>query len=179
MSMVYDFNALTTEALQQFAEELIQKINSDHTFTSEVNFTLEDVEADELTGNLLISISHDDGNFQVARKATWTCGSDDEAYNDPGSNAEYDNRITEDAIKVFKTTSAVIDGYKISLELNDVNELDEADVEVDHISHEDAGIGSYEYWGFKGYDSQPYIQVEGTVIRECVCYLTLIVEPAE
>jgi len=27
----------------------------------------------------------------------------------------------------------------------------------------DGGIGSFEFWGFKGYDSQPYVSCEDTI----------------
>ena len=57
--------------------------------------------------------------------------------------------------------STVIDGYNIELEISDVDANDTVEIEVDSISHEDAGIGSYEYWGEVGYDSRPYVEVGG------------------
>jgi hypothetical protein len=65
------------------------------------------------------------------------------------------------------------------LEIDDVDEVETVEVEVDSISHEDAGIGHYEYWGEVGYDSRPYVEVEGTIVKACDCALSLYVEVAD
>ena len=56
---------------------------------------------------------------------------------------------------------------------------DTVEVEVENISHEDAGIGDYEYFGFRGHDSHPYIEVTGTITRVCECVLALSVLPID
>ena len=50
---------------------------------------------------------------------------------------------------------------------------------VDDYSYEDSGVGWYEYGSEVGYDSDPYIQVEGTIVRGCDCALSLYVEPID
>jgi hypothetical protein len=74
---------------------------------------------------------------------------------------------------------AVIEGYKVSLDISDVDEDEAIEVEVDNISHEDSGIGSYEYWGHMEYDSQPYVEVEGTIVKACTCALAFFVYPVD
>jgi hypothetical protein len=44
--------------------------------------------------------------------------------------------------------------------LGDIATLDEALNPRNHVTHGDAGIGAYEYWGYRGFDSQPYITIE-------------------
>jgi hypothetical protein len=51
--------------------------------------------------------------------------------------------------------------------------------EVEDVSHEDAGIGHYEFWGETGYDSDPYYAVEGTIIEACSCRIVFEVEPVD
>ena len=176
MSVIENFAALSAQEQREFANSLVKTINSESIFSSEVDFEITRIEADDLTGSLMIEVSHTNA-IEVPRKATWTCDDAEDATDDPGFEANYDNSIIEDAKKAFKTLSTVIDGYKISLEISDVDANDAVDVEVDHISQEDAGIGDYEYWGDVGYDSRPYVEVEGTIVKACDCSLAFFVDP--
>lgn len=174
MSVIENFAALSDQEQREFAEALIKTINTEKTFIDD-ELTLSSVEADEMTGDLLIDL---EGVIYLDRKATWTCGNDeDDAYAKP-EDPEYDSFIFNDVKRAFKTLSAEIDGYTLSLDVADTNDEEIEEVKVDHISHEDAGIGHYEYWGYEGYDSRPYIEVEGTLVQSCKVYLGLSVEPA-
>ena len=178
MSVIENFAALSVQEQREFAAGLLTKINSEHIFSEDTLFELVDIEADDLTGGLVIEVSHP-VDIEVSRKATWTCGSEDEAENDPGYDAEYEESIIEDTKKAFKTLSTIIDGYNVSLEISDVDMNEAIDVEVDRISHEDAGIGEYEYFGFRGHDSHPYVEVFGTIVKACECSLAFFIEPAD
>ena len=178
MSVIENFAALSAQEQMEFATKLLATINSEHVFTADTTFELDSVEADDFAGGLIMLLSHPD-TIDVSREATWSCGDEDEASSDPGYDAEYVNSVYEDAKSAFKTLSTVIDGYKISLEIDDVDEVETVEVEVDSISHEDAGIGHYEYWGEIGYDSRPYVEVEGTIVKACDCALSLYVEIAD
>lgn len=176
MNVIENFAELSFEEQKKFAEALVKTINSENIFTGETDFKVSGVEVDELSGNLIIIIDHDD-LIEVRREATWTCSSADDVADDPGFEADYNNFLFEDTKKAFKTLSTEIEGYKVSLEVDDVDEDETIEVEVDNYSGEDSGIGSYEYWGETGYDSHPYIEVEGTIIKACSCALSLYVEP--
>ena len=178
MNAIENFAELPFDEQKKFAEALIKTINSENIFTDATNFKVSGVETDELSGGLIITLEHDDP-ISVSRKATWTCANEDELDADPGYDADYANYLFEDAKKAFKTLSAEIEGYKISLDIEDVDEEETVEVEVNSYSHEDSGIGEYDYWGHIGYDSQPYIEVEGTIVTDCTCSLTLYVEPSD
>lgn len=178
MSVIENFAALSAQEQREFAVELLTKINSEHIFHDDVTFELVTIETDDLTGGLWIAVSHS-GEIDVTRKASWEAADEDDAENDPGHEATYSQSIYDEAKKAFKTLSTVIDGYTVSLEIHDVDEGDTVEVEVDHISHEDAGIGQYEYWGEIGYDSRPYVEVEGTIVKACDCTLAFSIEAAE
>lgn len=176
---IENFAALSFQEQMEFATKLLATINSEHTFTADTAFELDGIEADDFTGGLAIAVSHTNP-IRVSRKATWTCADAEDADNDPGFEADYENYLFEDAKKAFKTLSTVIEGYSVTLEIDDVDENDaDAEIEIDNISHEDAGIGDYEFWGERGHDSRPYVEVTGTIVRECDCALTIYVEPAD
>jgi hypothetical protein len=175
---IENFAAIPFQEQMKFAEALLKTINSENTFTSDTNFEIDSVEADELTGGLAIRVSHPD-TIDVSREATWTCDDEEDASVNPGSDADYVNGLFEDVKSAFKTLSTVIDGYNISLEIDDVDVVETVEVEVDSTSYEDGGIGSYEYWGETGYDSSPYVEVEGTIIKACDMALTIYVEPVD
>ena len=168
------FAGLSVEEQIEFAKRLLEKINSENTFSAEANFEFQDVESGS-DGSLLITASTD--TIRISRKAAWSAGDEEGAYDDPGFEADYINHLNDDAKKSFKTLVTVVDGYTVSLQIDDVeeDETSDADIEIDNISHEDDGIGSYEYWGFTGYDSHPYVEVEGTITRYCGCNITLSV----
>lgn len=179
MIFISDFNDLTEAELQQFATDLLKDINASQVFASETDRALlldekEPLEFNDLTGELYIPIVHAD-YIEVPRKATWASLSEDDIYDPAG--ATFEDPIQYDIQKCYKTLSSKIGNYNITLRIDDYDEADIVDVEVDSHRDEDAGIGEYEYWGHKEYDSRPYIEVEGTLFQNCYCYLTLIVEP--
>ncbi len=178
MNVIENFAALSEKELREFAEALVKTINSESIFNTELKFEIVNLSAEDLTGELAIDVSPDDP-IQVSREASWQAGDEDEAESDPGYGAEYVDSISNDAKKVFKTTSAVIDGYKVTLDVYDADEADTVEVTVDDISHEDSGIGDYEYWGSRGHDSNPYVEVRGTIVKACYLGIVLYVEPAE
>jgi len=176
MSVIENFNVLSETELEQFAVKLLEKINSESIFISDTKFELSFVETSDLTGNLYIGVEY--AKFiDVPRDASWQVGDEDEAYSPDLSYVDYYDTISEDAKKVFKTLSTVIDGYKVSVEIDDVYAEDVVDIDVDTTSHEDGGIGHYEYWGEFGYDSRPYVEVEGTITAACNIMFSFVVEP--
>ncbi len=177
MSVIENFAVLPAKEQTEFATALLKTINSESIFTTDAKFEIYNIEADELTGGLMIEVSHGEDTIEVSREAAWFCGDEEDASNDPGYDADYSESIYEDAKKAFKTLSTVIDGYKVTLEIGDVDEVETVEVNVDNISHEDAGIGGYEYWGERGHDSRPYVAVEGTIVKACNFSLAFFVEP--
>ena len=178
MATVENFAALPLSEQRKFAEALLKTINSERIFHDDTNFELTGIEVDDISGGINILVSHTDP-IAVERHATWVCERSDNPEDDPGNDADYENYFLVDAKNAFKTASTVIDGYKVSLIVSDVDKDDtiDAEVEVENVSDEDDGIGSYEYFGFTGYDSRPYLAVEGTVTCYCECVLAFYVEP--
>jgi hypothetical protein len=176
MEIIENFAELSEKEQREFAEAFIKTINSEHTFTAEVDFVVDDVEADDITGGLWIGVSHTDA-FAVEREATWQAADEDEANSTP-DDPEYECSIYDDIKSCFKTLSTEIDGYEVSLDISEVDEDLIEDVTVNDISYEDSGIGSYEYWGDIGYDSQPYVEVTGVLTTSCSCAGTFFVEAA-
>lgn len=173
--VIENFSTLSQEELKQFAVKLLDKINTESIFSKETNFQLSNLEdaiyADEMTGDLTIALDTvDDVSADV--KATWQAPEDD----------PYDYEDAEEGDPDFDevfTKEAVIDGYKVTLSVIDHEYVDNVDVTVDDYSHEDSGIGHYEFWGATGYDSHPYLEVEGTLTNTYKVYVSLNVEPAE
>jgi hypothetical protein len=178
MSVIYNFNELSESELQAFAAGIVEKINSESILTSDVNFKIYSVEADDMTGDLAISLTHD-GLIEVPRPATWQCANEEDRFDDPDFDAEYDNKFIEDLKNSFKTLKTTIDGYDVEVDIDDYDDEETVEVDVDSYSEEDAGIGRYEYWGEIGYDSRPYVEVEGTVVRGCSCAITIYISPAK
>lgn len=177
MSVIENFVELSFEEQKAFAEALVKTINSESIFTDQANFKVSGVDADEMTGGLTIELELED-TFEVKREATWTCGDRDEASNTP-DDPEFTNLIFSDAKRAFKTSAVELEGYVVTLNVDDVDAEETTDVEVDSVRDEDAGIGSYEYWGDVRYDSQPYCEVEGTLTQACTVYCSLYVEAAD
>ena len=181
MSVIENFAALPENELEEFAKALVNTINSKGLFSADVKFDFADTWADELSGNLTISTGTVD-EIELPRKASWVCDSRDEIEDDPGSEAEYVNSLSEDLAKLFQTMEAEIDGYKVSVEIDD-EEYNNSDPAVDVVAEEvergDAGIGSYEYWGYTGYDSQPYYEVTGTITKAFGATVYFYVEPID
>lgn len=176
MAVIENFAALSVDEQREFAEALIKTINTEKLFSDEITFSFVDIEADERTGDLGIGVSHGD-SIDVPRDAIWQVDDEDDAERDPGYEAYYDNNIYEDAKKIFKTLSAEIEGYIVSIDVADVDEGDTVEVIADKVKAEDSGIGYYEYSDTHGYDSHPYFEVEGTIVKSCDCVLAFFVEP--
>ena len=178
MDRIENFAAIPFKDRVLFADSLIKTINSEKIFCEEIHLDLVGVEPDDITGGLILKVSPV-GPITVTRKASWTCDTEEDAEDVPAnSETDFENYLMEDTKKAFKTLETIIEGYKVSLEVSDVDEDDRLDpeVEVTTISHEDDGIGSYEYFGFTGTDSRPYVVVEGTLTTRCDCNLELYVE---
>lgn len=178
MSVIENFSTISKQEQLSFAEALVKTINSESTFTADTNFKVVDVEGDDTTGDLYITLETED-LIPVSCEATWQCGDEEEAYDTPDSYAvNYADSIFNDAAKAFKTLNAEIDGYDMELMIDDVDAEETDEVIVDRISNEDSGIGHYEYFGATGYDSNPYVEVEGTLVQLCSVALTLAVGAA-
>lgn len=177
MTVIENFAVLPEKEQREFAEALLKTINSEGIFTSDTDFKLTSLEADEITGGLWIEVLNTTP-IEVPRKATWTCGDEDDAHRVPGSDyIEYENSLDEDVAKAFNTRTATLEGYTISLEVSDSDAIDNVGAEVDETEHKDDGIGEYEYWGHIEYDSRPYVEVTGNIITSCNCSLAFFIEP--
>lgn len=164
MKIIDNFNLLSEEEKKQIAEEFITKINEQNLLSNEVDIELVEVlEGDELDGGLNIVFATVDA-LPFERVGHWQVGDEDELHSTPKIfDVEFDETIYKDAKAAFKTTSLQLDGYNISIDDIDVDDESIDEVEVEDYTHEDSGIGHYEYWGFEGYDSHPYIEVNGTL----------------
>jgi hypothetical protein len=175
MNVIENFSLLSKQEQKDFAEALVKTINSERTFIDghpfEIYYGNGGIEADDTTGNLYIDISHKDF-IEVDRDATWQGDSPEDVY-DP----EYYDTDEVDIKKAFKTTSAVIDGYKVTLDVADYNYDKIVNYQVGKTTQEDDGIGPYEYWGVQGYDSRPYTESTGVVTITYDVALYLTVEP--
>jgi len=175
MEIIENFAALSFEEQKKFAADLVEKINKESSLSTIINFKITEVKADDLTGNLAIEVIPEDETLEVDRKATWYAA-DHHDMDPDSSEVEYVDLLKNDVKKMFKD-AADVDGYKITLEVTDIDSVDTVGFEVDDYAEEDSGIGSYEYWGTSGYDSNPYVSVEGTITEECYVWLSLTVEP--
>lgn len=174
--VIENFALLSQEELNQFAKKLVDKINAEHHITDEVEFTIlkgpDAVWAQDTTGDLIINL--DDVKVTSAVDATWAA-SDDDPYEYDDSTVDLEEPTFDD---VFKK-EFIVDGYKVIVDVDDYDHLETEDVEVYSYKHDDAGIGSYEFWGEVGYDSRPYLDVQGTFTNLYSVALSLVVEPAE
>lgn len=180
MTVIENFAELSAQEQREFAEALLKTINTEGTFTSDTDFMLRSVEASDLTGELIIEVDHTKP-VEVPRRATWQCANEEEAYsinNDP-DEPEYENDGYTDIAKALRTTSTIINGYTVTVEVIDYDEIETVEVEVDEISHEDAGIGHFEFWGHDEYDSRPYVEVTGNIVKACDCGFAFTVTPTE
>lgn len=175
MSVIENFAELPEQEQRKFAEALLKTINSESIFSSDTAFEFVKAYPDDVSGGLVVLVSHT-SPIEVSRPATWQASDEEDAASDPGYDAEYENSLRKDTEKAFKTISTKIDGYVVSLEIADVDADETLEVIVDQVTNEDSGIGHYEYWGDEGYDSQPYVEVEGTIVKACSCYLAFFVE---
>ena len=174
MSVIENFAVIPAKEQVAFATKLLEKINAESVFTSDTKFDFVGVDPDDLTGGLWIDVSHATP-IGVSRKAVWQALDEEDAEKNP-DDVDYEDSLANDAKKAFKTLTTVIDGYKVSVEIHDIDEGDLVEVEIDTISHEDAGIGEYEYFGFRGHDSRPYVEASGTLVEDCDFSLSFFVE---
>lgn len=173
--VIENFSTLSREELNQFAKKLLDKINAESLITDEVDLQLPTDEdaiwANEMTGNLHIALDAVDISGAVG--ATWQSPVD-EPYEfddaDEDGEPDFDGALNKEV---------VVDGYKVTVTVDDYEYLERLEVEVLDYSEEDSGIGSYEFWGSREYDSHPYLEVEGEFINLYSVVLTLTVEPAE
>ena len=170
---IEDFEDSTEAEQKLFVDDLVSKINTKHLFTSDVDFIVEDYWTEDCSSRLVVTLSHE-GAVEVTREASWQCGTADQI-NDMPEDIEYYKSSITDVAKAFKTGPVVVDGYKVTLVVDDVDTEEAYEVEAKTYTEEDDGIGFFDCWGFKGYDSRPYIQVEGNVTCKCTCLLTLTV----
>jgi hypothetical protein len=177
MSVIENFAELSFEEQKKFAEALVETINSECTFTDQVDFKVTKVEANEMTGGLVIDLEHED-TIEVERDATWQCSSRDDVEDTP-DDPDYAEHIMDDIESAFKTLAAELEGYSITLQVDYWDEVDTVDVKADYVSDEDSGIGRYEFWGEIGYDSHPYCEVTGTITQACAVDCSLHVEAAD
>ena len=182
MAVIENFAELSTQEQQEFAAKLLEKINAENLLSDEVNFVIDQegggVEAFDFAGSLIINITNPEA-LLVPREATWQAADEDEAADDPGYDADFEDRLDNDIVKALKADDFDIDGYNITVQVDDVTEEETDSVEVTNTTEDDAGIGDYEYWGFIGHDSRPYVEVEGIITKACYCFLSLHVTPAD
>ena len=179
MNVIENFAALPEQEQRAFAEKLIKTINSEKLFTDETDVDIENVWADEFTGNLGIE-TYTSGPITVRCKASWQAKNSDYADSTNKNDVdyiEYEDYDYVDAQKALKTLVTVIDGYRVTAEVGDTDYEETVDVELESVVDEDSGIGSYEYWGEVGYDSHPYVEVTGIREEAWRCYITFTVEP--
>lgn len=79
----------------------------------------------------------------------------------------------ENYIKNIQTPVEFAEGVLTDVSYEDIHDYTITDTEVTKVTEEDAGIGSYEYWGTVGYDSQPYTEISGVVTIDAVLGLWL------
>jgi hypothetical protein len=181
MTVIENFAALSEQEQRAFAEALVKTINSESTFTSDVDFRILEIEANDLTGALEIFVETIDA-LDVARAATWLQYDEDEIHRRPDydTDIEYEDSIESDILEALKTTSVELEGYKISVKLEDYDKVEEiAEFEVDDYSHSEDGIGWYEYQGRDYYDSHDVYEIDGTITSTISVGLTFIVEPID
>ena len=182
--VIENFAALSTKEQHEFADKLLKTINSEKAFL-DAELIIEDVEADELSGDLVIMASTTEA-VEVDREGTWSTGyssDDDEAYElthatPARRDVDFEDSEEEAVTKALKVRSVDLEGYTVTIEVDNIAESDiESVSEVNEVTEDDAGIGDYEYFGFRGTDSQPYLVVQGTLFCILYPYLRLTVAP--
>ena len=177
MNVIENFAELSKPERRAFAEALIKTINSESTFSDQVDFQIDDVYADDLTGNLVIETSTVN-NLEVERKATWSAPNSEAAEEIPDSEyIEYDYPLYSDMEDALTTLSAEVEGYTVSAEVYDPDQAEITRMHVEDYTQEDDGIGWNEFWGHVSYDSRPYVSVTGIVYADCGCGVQFTVEP--
>lgn len=180
MAIIENFCELTKQEQEQFAADIVKKINDQKLFTKEADFEIdthfdEYIFANELTGNLDIFLRlKEDDRIEIARYATWTADEDDLK---DLSDAEYEEDWGSALLAALDRTEVEIDGYKLTLDVDTTDSDGVEDIVVDSHSSQHGGIGHYDYWGYQGYDDYTYCEVEGTIYESIWATFTLTIEP--
>lgn len=185
MSVIQNFSVLPAQEQRQFAADFINKINSSKILSDYAVFSLDDIDTDDMTGGLYLEVTAKDIYFE--RDVNWTEKDDEDiqSYYGPGSSMPDDLDFVESILSDikdtgFKSKSVVLDGYTLTVEdVADTADEKVEEIEVKHVSYEDAGIGHYEYWGYEGYDSDPYVAVEAKANCSATAYILLHVVAAD
>lgn len=181
MTAIENFAALPEQEQRDFADSLVKTINSEGTFSSDTDFRILETEANDITGALEIFVETTEA-LNVPRSAIWIQYNEDEIHSKPDhdTNIEYKDNLEKDILKVLNTTSLELDGYKISVKLEDYDEVEEiAEFEVNDYEHTEDGLGWYEYQGREYYDSYDEYKINGTITSTINVSLTFIVEPID
>jgi hypothetical protein len=171
--MIENFSLLSQEEADQFARDLVAKINDANIFSDGLTFEILDkVDTDFLDGSCAILVGPVDG-MSIERHGTWYCDEDSTA---PDGEIEYDDTIESAVKNALKCIEAEFNGYKLELCDFEVDDEEVEDTEVEDVESGDDGIGHYEWFGFTGYDSQPYWQATGIVYIKCnmSCWLSVV-----
>lgn len=152
------------DKLRDIAEEFLTVIKENYDGTFELDKDKDGVYLDD-DGNLVVWIYGDD--LEVRVEAEWQTGIDDDLDDIDTDTIETVTDLTlNDVLSGLETLPTDIDNFKIiDVKFNGYDDIDYdfKDVDVESSCEEDSGIGWYEYWGEKGYDSHPYYQVSGTI----------------
>lgn len=168
------FTDMSEAELRAFAESMVKTVNSEKLFSDDISFEFAKAEIDEFNGGLWIELASDD-TIEVERPAYWQAADADDI--DSADDVDFSNSIYKDVANMFKATKVEVGGFSVELNVTDVGDSEIIDVIPGSVRHEDSGIGSYEYGDYRGYDSHPYVETDGTIIESCYCYLDLFVEP--
>jgi hypothetical protein len=168
------FLDMSEDELHDFAVAIIKTINSEKLFSDDISFEFANAELDEFNGGLWIELASEEP-IEITRPATWQAADADSI--EEAEDIDFENSIYKDVERMFKTLNAEFEGYKVELNIADVDNTGIVAMIPGEIRHEDSGIGSYEYGDFRGYDSHPYVETTGTIVESCYCYLSFFVEP--
>lgn len=144
----------TEEEMEAAVNILINAID-EHTELTELEFLGDDGEVVELGSRADVNGTAEQGDYDDFNGAT-THGLEEVEY----SYAE--EKLTEHleaAIQEANSKLAAIKSriaFKPGAAVEDLREYEVEDIVDYDVESGDDGIGSYEYWGFKGYDSKPY-----------------------
>ena len=180
--LIENFAELSAQELKEFADGLISKVNADHLFAPDIELRLcddsqDNIVPDEMTGDLDIYVEPTE-EVIIGREAYWSCGMDDDYEYGTPEDPDYSYGILEDIKKAFPTKTVSIDGYSVTIEAYDYADWDTGEVgKIISATEDDDGIGSYEYWGEIGYDSRPFMAIEGVIDCPTSIYVSLTVSP--
>lgn len=173
--MIQSFAKMSFDARLHFAEEMIKKINSESIFLNGTKFKIDQIELDDYSDDLIILTTSVDP-VKLSRGVFWQVPNEDYLYYKPKS-MDYIDTEYEAVSELLKTKTAVVDGYTVTAEIDDVEAGKNIEVQVDSYYHDDNGIGYYDFWGEPGYDSRPFIVVEGTATEEREVAISFYVSP--